>query len=226
MTQLKDNYVIEVENLKHGNEVRDFFKKNGVSNQILSNFGFTNTKGCNDPCRFYGLCDGRFDTFSSEEVIKKSLVIIKLPEQSQSQSISRTNLKKIYDVACTDWKNKLTIKANSNPYDEFVEFSEKEIIEMYNAATFSQLSVINDFFVKPNYDDITIKINAFDSANPQELLDFNKVAFGGVNIIRILNGSETSPEYRYRGFLIDKSVEVKQTNLENGGTQIIFLNKK
>ena len=55
-------------------------------------------------------------------------------------------LKKIYDVACTEWQSRIEKYAQRNPFGEEIEFSEKEIQEMISACTAEQLPIVKEIF--------------------------------------------------------------------------------
>jgi hypothetical protein len=69
-----------------------------------------------------------------------------------TQSITRAQLKEIYDIACTGWQKKIEAFAGRNPFGDTIEFTDKEVQEMFDAATSSQFEVINRLFKKPTKD--------------------------------------------------------------------------
>ena len=60
--------------------------------------------------------------------------------------ITKTDLKKIYDIACEDWKTKIEKYTLRNPFGEEIEFTEKEIQEMLSASTVEQLTIVKTIF--------------------------------------------------------------------------------
>jgi len=56
----------------------------------------------------------------------------------KAQTITKENLKKIHDVACTTWKSKLEAYANRKPFDCEVELTGEEIEEMFAASDSNQ----------------------------------------------------------------------------------------
>jgi len=60
--------------------------------------------------------------------------------------ITKTDLKKIYDIACKDWKTKIEKYTLRNPFGEEIEFTEKEIQEMLSASTVEQLPTVKTIF--------------------------------------------------------------------------------
>ena len=64
------------------------------------------------------------------------------------QTITKTNLKAIHDIACASWKTKLTNYANRQPFDSEVKLEQSEIDEMYSASDAAQKKVLDKFFVR------------------------------------------------------------------------------
>jgi hypothetical protein len=60
--------------------------------------------------------------------------------------ITRTQLKEIHDIACKDWKSKISAYGAKDPFSETIKFSEKEIQEMVNACTPEQLPIVKEVF--------------------------------------------------------------------------------
>jgi len=70
-------------------------------------------------------------------------------ETMKKQSITRAQLKEIHDIACSGWQKKIEEFAQRNPFGDTIEFTDKEVQEMFDAATPSQLEVIKRLFKKP-----------------------------------------------------------------------------
>ena len=51
-------------------------------------------------------------------------------QNMKTQTISKTNLKLIHDIACSSWQTKLESKAKENPWSDSVEFTEEEVKEI------------------------------------------------------------------------------------------------
>lgn len=60
--------------------------------------------------------------------------------------IKKSELKRIYDIACTTWQPKIEKYAQRNPFSEEVEFSEEEIKEMISSSTKDQLPTVKEVF--------------------------------------------------------------------------------
>ena len=70
-------------------------------------------------------------------------------QNMKTQTISKTNLKLIHDIACSSWQTKLESKAKENPWSDSVEFTEEEVKEIFKASTPAQLPLVYRFFIKP-----------------------------------------------------------------------------
>jgi hypothetical protein len=79
------------------------------------------------------------------------------------QTITKENLKKIHDVACTTWKEKLEGYAKRKPFDCEVELTGEEIEEMFSASDANQKQVLSQFFVKER-NGIMGKVGSYDDA--------------------------------------------------------------
>jgi hypothetical protein len=80
------------------------------------------------------------------------------------QLITRENLRKIHDVACTSWKNKLESYATRNPFQLEIELTQSEIDEMFKASDSNQTKLLKTFFTIPA--DIRDKVKSFlDACN-------------------------------------------------------------
>jgi len=89
----------------------------------------------------------------------------KKEETMKNYTITREQLKKIHDVACFDWKEKITEYAVRNPFGDTIEFTQTEVGEMFKAASLSQTAVLANIFGKQaeelNFksDDINFKVD-------------------------------------------------------------------
>lgn len=76
-------------------------------------------------------------------------------------TITRTELKKIFDVACETWQPRIEKYAQRNPFGDTIDFSEKEINEMIKACTAEQLPLVKRIF---DIVDSFEKINSVEDA--------------------------------------------------------------
>ena len=67
-----------------------------------------------------------------------------------NQIITKENLKKIHDVACSTWKEKLTQYAIRNPFGNEVELTSDEVNEMFDASDEKQSKILNKFLKRDN----------------------------------------------------------------------------
>jgi hypothetical protein len=67
-------------------------------------------------------------------------------EKEDIISISRQEFKKIYDVACTNWKDQLSTWANEHTFKDKLEFTHGQIKLMLEASTQAQLPIVREVF--------------------------------------------------------------------------------
>ena len=69
--------------------------------------------------------------------------------------IKKSELEKIHNIACNDWKKKIIDYTKRNPFGDEIEFTEKEIKEMLSASTADQLPTVKEVFeVVESYENI------------------------------------------------------------------------
>lgn len=129
-----------------------------------------------------------------------------------SQTITKTNLKAIHDVACSSWKTKIENYAKRKPFDVEIELTQDEVDEMYNASDAKQKKVLDKFFTRPK--SIMDSVNSFEDACKILAIDKadvfnskfdspNDIAFKKLKvIIKALNDGwypnwENENEYKY-----------------------------
>lgn len=121
-------------------------------------------------CIYYGLCNNKFSCFDISEVKQHLLQIVTLSDVSLGtksievipvQSISRTNLEKIYKT-CPAWRKRFRAKINNTSiFKEEIEFTDTEVKEMFDTANSTQTVILQQYFSKPITDNIAIKKGAF-----------------------------------------------------------------
>lgn len=74
-------------------------------------------------------------------------------------TITRSELKEIHDIVCQDWQETIKTYASRNPFQDTIEFTEKEIEDGLNACSKPEHSIL----IKKLFDiqDITSKITNF-----------------------------------------------------------------
>lgn len=74
---------------------------------------------------------------------------IKEEKMENTIRVYKSNLGKIHAVACDTWKKKIIELANRNTFGNEVELTQKEVDEMFKAATSSQRPVLVNIFGEP-----------------------------------------------------------------------------
>lgn len=87
-------------------------------------------------------------TLNNTISLPKEITILNDMKQ-KTQTISRADLKKIYDVACPSWKNKIQNYATRNLFGDVIHLHEPEIKEMFDASDSNQKNVLKRFFNNP-----------------------------------------------------------------------------
>ncbi len=75
---------------------------------------------------------------------------VELYEKENKMEIKKSELEKIYNVACSTWQGKIKEMANRNAFGDSVELTQEEIDIMFIAATPSQTEVLEEVFGKQN----------------------------------------------------------------------------
>jgi hypothetical protein len=74
----------------------------------------------------------------------------------KTNTISRTDLGKIHNIACPTWKTKLEKLGSRNPFSGTIELTQSELDEMFKAATSDQRpTLVNIFGEQSNSVDLT-----------------------------------------------------------------------
>ena len=79
----KDNFVIEVLDLEHGQRVKKYFESLGVD---VSLYFFDATRKDNDTIRYYGVIDGFFNNYA-EKNLPSHVQVIKLPAEEAEKTL-------------------------------------------------------------------------------------------------------------------------------------------
>lgn len=67
-------------------------------------------------------------------------------KQNNMITVSRRDLGRIHNIACSTWKTKIENLGVRNPFSETIEISQDEVDEMFNAATLDQIPVLIEIF--------------------------------------------------------------------------------
>ena len=81
--------------------------------------------------------------------------------------VSREEFKKIYDVACTSWKDKLSTWAGEHMFKDKLEFTHEQIKLMLEASTQAQFPIVREVFHEYKSKDI----NLYDMELTGEVFD-------------------------------------------------------
>ena len=71
--------------------------------------------------------------------------IIKEETNTEKQKLSRQGLKEIHGVACPNWKDVLEQYGSRNPLEDYIELSQEEVNNMFNACTKDQLPIVSKY---------------------------------------------------------------------------------
>lgn len=85
---MKDNFVIEVFDKKHGHKVKEYFRGMGVD---VSAHNFCGT----GRFRYYGLIEGKFDNYSFSDVEKSNAEVIELPVQTEGYKSLQSQIRRL-----------------------------------------------------------------------------------------------------------------------------------
>ena len=166
------------------------------------NGGFT---GWSKACPYYGIDKDEvvnhtskhdFDTILSleewDEIVNGTET--KKEETMKNYTITREQLEKIYDVACSDWKETILKYSRRNPFGSAIEFLQEEVVAMFVASNLGQRAVLEGIFGKQTaeIDLSTGKVDGktlFDNnGNPYAALMCVRMSGKYENIAFVLNG--------------------------------------
>jgi hypothetical protein len=127
----------------------------------------------------------RYTLSQLEEILKGETV---KQNNMKTNTISRTDLGKIHNIACPTWKTKLEKLGSRNPFSGTIELTQSELDEMFKAATPDQRpTLVNIFGEQSNSVDLTELNDIKYEINDNDLL-----------AVRV-NG-----EYKNRGFFLNE----------------------
>jgi hypothetical protein len=99
-------------------------------------------------------------------------------EKTDVIKVTREEFKKIYDVACEGWKEKLTEWCNRQTFNDKLEFTHREIQSMIDASTERQLPIVKEVFHE--YKDVNIDLTnmqfkgeVFDTQGSHAMIAYN-----------------------------------------------------
>lgn len=89
--------------------------------------------------------------------------------------VSRAELREIHNIACPTWKEKIASIAINCPFDEEITLSEKQIAEMFDAATQNQLPILEKIFGKRNPFNIDVEENIVTDSDGNKTKLFSNI---------------------------------------------------
>jgi len=141
--------------------------------------------------------------------------------QEMNYKVTRAQLKEIHDIACSTWKSKIVELARS--FDEFeneTSLTQSQVKEMFDAATSSQVPVLERIFPEYKKDK-----NAFVSKFTNSVLGkLSEELFGGKTVLEI-GTLAAKPEDKGKSFYVNAAHTVHTYSTDAGGTIIKILKK-
>ena len=144
-----NNKVIGLINSQHGQKVKEYYTKRGL--HLLTNlsaWSFDSTKENGGPHWYYGIVDGKFNSYDDSQVKNRSVEVFSI----DSFSLPREGFKKLYEAACTDWKSKLSEKYPSLIYEDKCYVLKEDYIGMRKACNSAQMKVLDEVFGKDPFE--------------------------------------------------------------------------
>lgn len=122
-------------------------------------YGKRNTVSGNIDQYYYGFTkDERVDLYPHTHQFDQILTLEEWDEivnskqetkiEVMNKTVKKSDLKKIYDVACSTWQGKIEKLANRNAFGDTVELTQSEVDEMFKAANSTQTRVLEEVFGK------------------------------------------------------------------------------
>lgn len=132
----------------------------------------------------------------------------KIPNQSinMKKILSRTDFKRIYEIACTNWKTKLAEKFKDLLIQDTVEVDEEYYKIMRAACTPEQHKLFDEIFGKDIEDKYRMK--AFSTPDNENLKAFCKEALEYEDAIEILHGVAKNKDDTGRGLWLRGEWEI------------------
>lgn len=140
--------------------------------------------------------------------------IIKKEKIMKTFTITRLDMQKIHDIACSTWKKNimdLTTKYATSPLSNVIILPEEEVEKMFNAAIPSQKETLNEVF--PEYSiskDKNIFIKEATSTQTRNLEVALKSLIPNHRVEMINNAGDriNRPDLKYRGLFVDRNIKV------------------
>lgn len=135
------------------------------------------------------------------------------PIDREVYKVTRDEFKKIYDVACYEWKQKLSNLIAEQPFNDMLEFTGQQVKTMIDASTKSQEPIVRAVFHE--YDD------GKDAEIDLSGMDDDKIfASGGNKSMIAINISD------YKSFYLNDAYTWELSTHKRDGNQILIPTKK
>lgn len=102
--------------------------------------------------------------------------------KESNQTITREQLKQIYDVACSNWKKTLLEWANEKPFNNIISLTNKKVNNMFKASNLDQEKVLESVGLKSNKKSITDIVNEFNVGRNQGYIKYIKILSNKIKI--------------------------------------------
>lgn len=142
----------------------------------------------------------------TKEVVKEKETVMK------TQKLSRQGLKEIHEVACGNWKEKLLTYGSRNPFEDYVELSNKEVNEMFKACDAKQRTIVSRYLTDKAPKDFESIIK---NIGPVKLHDHTQG----------LISTRVGGKYEYKAFVLDKKFDWIMEFDDNGFLCLVPTNK-
>lgn len=157
--------------------------------------------------------DDYYDVVPREFVEYYRDMLTDKPIDREVYKVTRDEFKKIYDVACYEWKQKLSNLIAEQPFNDMLEFTGQQVKTMIDASTKSQEPIVRAVFHE--YDD------GKDAEIDLSGMDDDKIfASGGNKSMIAINISD------YKSFYLNDAYTWELSTHKRDGNQILIPTKK
>lgn len=128
---------------------------------------------------YYGFTDKNFEgdfsdkPFGTEiridDMIKhidfysEPMVLESEEDKMETQKLTRQGLKEIHSIACDNWKKALESWSKRNLFEDYIELSESEVRDMFDACSKEQKLIVSKYLKHTNYSIDIEKLNFTDN---------------------------------------------------------------
>jgi len=143
----------------------------------------------------------------TKEVVKEKETVMK------TQKLSRQGLYEIYGVACGKWKDTLLTYGSRNPFEDYVELSNKEVNEMFKACDAKQRKIVSKYLTEKAPKDLESIIKNINGGKLQVLTQG-------------LISTRVGGKHEYKAFVLDKKFDWIMEFDDNGFLCLVPTNKE